>query len=150
MTTARSPQETGAIIQDRRIRLKLTQDELAGVSPATVRKLETGAADSFSKATLVAVAEALGWPADFYAQLRDGVDPSDLDRQATASAPPPGLADGAEDRILKAIAAGAVSWWEPALAALQAIEVRLDRIEQRLGIALPELEAPHDSEAAER
>lgn len=86
MTTARSPEEVGRRIRERRLRKQLRQDGLTGlVSSSTIRKIETGAADGFSDSTLYAVAEWLGLPFDFYERLMAGEEMSELVAEAEAA-----------------------------------------------------------------
>lgn len=72
MTTPRSPIEIGAWLRRRRIELDLNQDELPGVSPATVRKIEKGTEPNPRDRTKLALARALDLEPDAYDRLARG------------------------------------------------------------------------------
>jgi transcriptional regulator with XRE-family HTH domain len=75
--TARTWEEVGALVRDRRIELGLTQEGVArdgGLSVATWRLLEQGGRDRYQQLTLSGAARALGWPHDAILRLLDGVE----------------------------------------------------------------------------
>jgi transcriptional regulator with XRE-family HTH domain len=76
----RTPAEVGAIIRARREFLHLTQDELPGLSSATVGKIERGTADRFKRPTLIRLAAALDWRPDALDMLIGGADPVDVEQ----------------------------------------------------------------------
>lgn len=72
----RTPQQVGQLIRARRDKLGLSQEQIPGVSSATVGKIERAAADAFRPRQLVALMQALRWPTDAYQRLLDGEDPA--------------------------------------------------------------------------
>ena len=103
-----TPEQIGAAFRRRRLSLQLNQDQLPGVSSATVRKVETGKEPNPSERVRVAMAQALGWQDDAYDVLRVGGVPTPSNQ--TIDLP---LIDGRSDGDR-----------------LTAVEQRLDRIEE--------------------
>lgn len=78
MTNRTSWKRLGAIAKQRRERLGLTQEEVAGAggpSTATLRNIESALADSYRAKTLYALDEALGWTRGTAVGIAEGEAP---------------------------------------------------------------------------
>lgn len=70
----RTPQQVGEILRQRREQLFLSQDDLDGVSSATVGKAERAVQTSFKPRTMAAYMRALGLVPGAYGRLLAGED----------------------------------------------------------------------------
>lgn len=71
-----TPKQIGERIRARRLELQLKQDQLSGVSPATVRKIENGTEPNPTPRTRANLAAALRWQQDAYDVLSRGGTPA--------------------------------------------------------------------------
>lgn len=74
----RTPAQIGDEYRRRRTRLRLTQDQIPGVSSATVRKIEKGTEPNPTERIRLHLAEALGWPDNAHELLAQGATASEL------------------------------------------------------------------------
>lgn len=68
----------GQIVKERREALGIAQDDIDGISSATVRKIERGIAGAIRGQKRAALTTTLRWPLNALDLLADGADPEEL------------------------------------------------------------------------